>query len=95
MSNRKLLRPEDRLGFVTARRASWPAELIETHKKCVGHDEFSDAGKRRGDVLLIQSAVQNYIQTLALEDEVDTKRIKETIWSTRDTVNIKHFKLAK
>jgi hypothetical protein len=86
--HRKILLEEDRLGPKFVRSVGFPVDLLLPH---VGYPEGSDQFKRRFDALLIQSAVQKYMQELSLEDEVDWVRVKNLILARRSTADVKHF----
>ena len=80
-----------RLGMVVARRAGWPKQLLQEYEKILGLDKGSEVYKRRCDTLLIQAAVQFYMQNLKPDDEVDCLKLREIIWAKRDNVNLELF----
>ena len=61
------------------------------YERIAGLDKGSEGYKRRCDILLIQAAVQFYMQNLKIDDEVNCPRLKEIIWSKRDGVNLELF----
>ena len=77
--------------MVVARRAGWPKQLLQEYEKILGLDKGSEDYKRRCDTLLVQVAVQFYMQNLKPDDEVDCLKLREIIWSKRDNVNLELF----
>ncbi len=86
--------PQQKLGMIVARKAGWPKRLIKILQDSLGQDNGSEEFKIRCDTLLIQGAIQNYIQSLSLNAQVDLQTIVDIIWSRRDTLNIELFKFS-
>ncbi len=93
LANEGRIEASQRLTLVTARRAGWPKKLVQLLQQNVGPNDGSENFEKRCDVLLIQSAVQNYVQTLRADMDLDQQVLHDIVWSKRETVNLELFKI--